>query len=235
VDSPQQPQAKRAPSRSTRGGDSRAGITESLRSGTVENVQITPPDWSPRFEQHDEHARAIGHTKRRLIRESVAILTTRARGGTRTLTPRRAGGFKPPTSASYATRAGAATVGDSGQAAADSGPAAPSPPTPAPIPTAASSEARTRRAPSPVRPLETRTPSTMSTATSFGGRARMRTATTGPPGSRRIVRGTPERRGGVRNAGTTRPAARDAAPMRRASSANRIGGAVSISRIEYAW
>ncbi len=35
-----------------------------------------------------------------------------ARGGTRTLTPRRAGGFKPPASAGYATRAGAATVGD---------------------------------------------------------------------------------------------------------------------------
>ena len=114
------------------------------------------------------------------------------------------------------------------QAAADSGPTA-SPPL-----TACSSVSRTRPATSLVNPFATMTPSTMSATTSAAGRDRSRTATTGPPGSRRIVRGTPERRGGVRNAGATSPAARAAAPMRRASSANRIGGATSISRIEYA-
>jgi len=155
-----------------------------------------------------------------------------ARGGTRTLTPRRAGGFKPPTSAGYATRAGAVTVGDRSrsrrrQAATDPGPTAPTPPM------AASNVARTRAATSSTSAFATTTPSIMSATTSAGGRERTRTATTGPPGSRRIVRGTPGRRGGVRNAGHTRPAARAAALMRRARSANRIGGVTSIGRIEY--
>ena len=57
-----------------------------------------------------------------------------------------------------------------------------------------------------------------------------RTATTGPPGSRRIVRGAPGRRGGVRNAGTVSPAARVAAPSRRATSANRTVGTRSTRR-----
>jgi len=113
-------------------------------------------------------------------------------------------------------------------AAADSGPTAPAPPT------ACNSVVRTRAAPSLARAFATMTPSTMSATTSAIGRARRRTATTGPPGSRRIVREIPERRGGVRKTGTTSPAARAAAPMTRASSANRIGGATSISRIEYA-
>jgi hypothetical protein len=115
-----------------------------------------------------------------------------------------------------------------GHAAADSGPVAP------PASIACNSVSRTRPAASLVNPFATITPSTMSATTSALGRDRNRTATTGPPGSRRIVRGAPERRGGVRKAGTTSPAARAAAPMRRASSANRIGGATSISRIEYA-
>src|SRR5438067_391994 len=91
-----------------------------------------------------------------------------ARGGIRTLTPRRAGGFKPPTSAGYATRAGDATVttGASSvkvQAAADSGPTAPAPPT------ACKSVARTPAAPSLASAFATMTPSTMSATTSAIG------------------------------------------------------------------
>ena len=58
------------------------------------------------------------------------------------------------------------------------------------------------------------------------------TATTGPPGSRRIVRGAPGRRGGVRNAGTVSPAARVAAPRRRATVAKRTVGARSTLRLD---
>ncbi|MDQ1477881.1 MAG: hypothetical protein QOE62_3110 [Actinomycetota bacterium] len=182
----------------------------------------------------------------RMQRRAHFVIRPGARGGTRTLTPRRAGGFKPPTSAGYATRAGGDPTVNHGRlrprrrdhAAADSGPTAPVSTAPVPTPattppTVCSSVSRTRRAASPVSPLATITPSTMSTTTSAVGRDRNRTAITGPPGSRRIERATSERRGGVRKAGTTNPAARAAAPIRRASSANRIGGVTSISRIEY--
>ena len=146
-----------------------------------------------------------------------------ARGGTRTLTPRRAGGFKPPTSADYATRAGAATVGDDAAAGDRSGGRRlRARPPRAAAPTACNRLSRPARAASPVSPFATMTPSTMSASTSAVGRDRSTTATTGPPGSRRIVRGAPGRRGGDRNAGTVSPAARAAAPRRRASWAKRI-------------
>ncbi len=56
----------------------------------------------------------------------------------------------------------------------------------------------------------------------------MRTEITGPAGSRRMVRVALGRRGGVRNAGTTSPAARAAAPTRRAISANPIAGPLAV-------
>ena len=58
----------------------------------------------------------------------------------------------------------------------------------------------------------------MSATTSAYARSAQPTATTAPPGSRRIVRGAPGRRGGLRNAGTDEPGRpRAAAPSRRAS------------------
>ena len=79
------------------------------------------------------------------------------------------------------------------------------------------------------RPLAITTPSTMSASTSANARSRSATATTGPPGSRRIVRGAPGRRGGDRNAGTVSPAARAAAPSRRAAWAKRTVDERSIA------
>ena len=72
----------------------------------------------------------------------------------------------------------------------------------------------------------------MSCTTSVNMRPCNGTATTGPPGSRRIVRGAPGRRGGVRNAGTVSPAARVAAPSRRATVAKRTVGARSTRSIQ---
>ncbi len=95
-----------------------------------------------------------------------------------------------------------------------------------------SNDARTRPAASPSRWLAAITPSTMSWTTSANTRPLSATATTGPPGSRRIVRGAPGRRGGVRNAGTVSPAARAAAPRRRATVAKRTVGAPSTLRLD---
>ena len=81
--------------------------------------------------------------------------------------------------------------------------------------TASSSVLRTRAAAGSWRRFAITMPSTMSASTSANARSRTTTATTGPPGSRRIVRGAPGRRGGDRNAGTVSPAARAAAPRRR--------------------
>ena len=119
------------------------------------------------------------------------------RGGTRTPTPSwTASGFKPPASA-------IPPPGPRGEAT--------------PPRSEASSVGRGRLraawcavavAASPSRPLACTTPSTMSPTTSARGRSRTLTATTVPPGSLRIVRTASERFGGVRNAGTSKPAAR---------------------------
>src|SRR5205085_9876202 len=85
---------------------------------------------------------------------------------------------------------------------------------------ARASIARTRIAVAGSSWFATTMPSIMSATTSAKGRARIRTATTGPPGRRRIVRTAETVRGGVRNTGATRPAARAATASRRAVSAN---------------
>src|SRR5690242_13158196 len=64
----------------------------------------------------------------------------------------------------------------------------------------------------------------MSAATSANCRSRKRTDTTVPPGYRRIDLAAPPNLGGLRNAGTARPAARAAAVRRRAASAKRNVG-----------
>ncbi len=65
-------------------------------------------------------------------------------------------------------------------------------------------------------------PSIMSAATSLTSRPRIWMATTAPSPIRRIVRATPFTRGGLRNAGTARPASRLSAARNLAIAANLV-------------
>ena len=154
-----------------------------------------------------------------------------ARGGIRTHTTSRSEGFKPPASASSATRAwhqryaGArksATVSPCSHSSSSRRDQAASdralPPTSTEM--ARHRSARSRSAWGEVRQLAMITPSIMSASTAGHGRPRTRTAITAPPGRRRMVRSTPTNRGGHRKPGATSRRRRASRPSSRAAWAN---------------
>jgi hypothetical protein len=128
------------------------------------------------------------------------------------------GGFKPPASASFATRAG--------MRCPDYGPGHAAPRTAPPLSAASTlasttlqSSLRNRSASGATSPFDTTMPSIMSASTAACGRPLTRTDTTEPVSRRRMVRSTPTRRGGQRNPGAVKLRRRVARESRRAACA----------------
>ena len=132
------------------------------------------------------------------------MLAPSARGGARTRTTSRSGGFKPPASACYATRACGPTLGDA---------TSPS--------TAAHRAPRRRSASGPSNRLAATTPSIMSASTAAQGRPRTRTATCAPWSNRRSERSAPHSLGGLRNPGASSRRERASRARTRAADAKR--------------